>query len=206
MSRPGQAEEGAPAFDDLGDDVDVSDVDNDVEESDEDEGSDVPALRADGKPFTQADLRRMQDSLKKARKSARELAAGKSGDGTADEKKTSDPDAEATALAKAEAKYKPVVVRQAAKAAFTEAGLILPKGRSSEALSRALKLLDMAELDLTDDGEVEGLEDQIEDLKAEYPMLFASTRRPGRIDGADRDGAAARRPKSSADKIAALFG
>lgn len=198
MTAPGQTDDD--------DNIEFGGAEDDVEDNDEGtEGSEdeAPALREDGKPYTASDIRALQDALKKNRK---ELRALKSAKPPADEDKTPDADAEARAAQAAEAKFKPVVVRTAAKAAFVEAGLVLPKGKGDAALARALKLLDMAEVEITDDGEVEGLDDQIEEIKSEFPELFVSTRRPGRVDGAGREGSDNGKPKSSADKIASLLG
>jgi hypothetical protein len=185
------------------DDDGTIETDETVESGDEETvEDDAPAVRPDGQPFTAGDLRRLQETLKKARRDAR---SAKSGRQTTEATKTAAEEAAAEASRAAEAKFKPVVVRTAARAAFLEAGLVLPKGRSDAAFNRAVKLLDLDELEITDDGDVEGLAEQIDDLKAEFPELFVSTRRPGRIDGAGREGTDNSGQRSSAAKLAALL-
>lgn len=180
-----------------GDDADP-DGDDEDESGEEDESPDPePFVKDDGKPFTKADHDALQTALAAARKEARTAKRAAKG-------KPADKDAAATEAAQAaEAKYKPIVVKTAARGALAEAGLILPKGKEQAAIGKALKLLDMDEIDLTDDGDVEGLEEQIDELKGLYPELFArkGTRR---VDGADR-GTSPAKGQSSADALAGLL-
>lgn len=62
-------------------------------------------------------------------------------------------------------------------------GLIAP-----EKLERALKLIDMSDLSINRRGDVDGIDEAIEDLKADMPELFAkATRRRRAIGGRDEE-------------------
>jgi hypothetical protein len=85
----------------------------------------------------------------------------------------------------------PVVIKHAATSALRDAGFTFPDDRDERAkkLKRALKLMDVEDVEIDDDGEVLGLEDAIDELKAEWPELFAKTngtrqrKRPGNVGG-----------------------
>lgn len=77
------------------------------------------------------------------------------------------------------ATWKPRLVRMAARTALVEAGLV---GKPD----RLLRLIDADRVDIDDDGEVTGIDDQIRDLKKDYPDMFGK-RGASRIDGADRE-------------------
>lgn len=103
------------------------------------------------------------------------------------------------------AKFQDKVVKSAARAALKDAG-------AAGNVSRLVGLLDLEEVQVDDDGEVsEGLEEQIEQLKAELPQLFTPAEPPKpvrrrapapKVTPAGRQ-EAQERPLSSADKIAA---
>jgi hypothetical protein len=180
------------------------------------EGQDEPALREDGKPVTAADWAALREALTKARKDARTAKrTAKGGSGTAtggagsEEGAPNVDEIRRESETAAEAKWKPTVVRTAARAAFAEAGLV--SGKSGDAaMKRAIRLLDLADLDVDEDGNVEGLEEQIDEIKADFPELFAARRngRPGGgVDGADKSDRASNKVKSSAQTITdQLFG
>jgi hypothetical protein len=128
--------------------------------------------------------------------------------------------AEAIARAKAEAaeeaerRFKPVAVRSAAMAELVKAGFQNPtEGR----IDRMVHRLDMDDIDVDPDtGRVEGLLDQIIDLKADFPELFTPAepekpaepqqrRRTPRINGADRKNEPPT-PKSTGEKHMAALG
>jgi hypothetical protein len=81
----------------------------------------------------------------------------------------------------------PVVIKHAATSALRDAGFDFPDDKDARAakLRRALKLMDVEDVEIDDDGEVLGLEDAIDELKAEFPELFAKAsgtrqrKRPG---------------------------
>ena len=101
-----------------------------------------------------------------------------------------------------ETRWKKRVVRQAAKASLLEAGL------TGDA-SRLARLVDEDDVDVDDDGEItDGLEEQIEQIKEDYPDLFEDRterkkeRRSLRgIDGSDRGNGRPPRKLSSAERI-----
>lgn len=112
------------------------------------------------------------------------------------------------AAEKAEARYKPIVVKKAARAALIQAGATAAvegdKEKSEARLSRLLKLIDVSDLSIEEDGEVLGLDEQVESLRADYPELFdAPARKPkARPTGAPRP-PAPEKPKSTAEQHAA---
>lgn len=126
---------------------------------------------------TQDALKRANGEAKKWRLKARDLEKGKTQD--------QDGDADAKAREAAEARYKPVVVKSAARAALVEAGV------AADRVGKLMRLIDMSEVDVDDEGEVLGLDDQIESIKTDYPELFSAgearqSRRIPRVTGADR--------------------
>ncbi|GAA4082689.1 phage scaffolding protein [Actinomadura miaoliensis] len=91
------------------------------------------------------------------------------------------------AAAEVEKKYKPLVVRTTAKAALIDAGV--PKDK----LDRMIRLMNLDDIEVTDDGEVDGIDAQIAELQEEYPELFTQPEPPRRkpsgakaADGADK--------------------
>lgn len=76
-----------------------------------------------------------------------------------------DSKAQREAAEAAMAAVKPVAVRSAAKAAFLEAGA------SGEKFNRLFKMLDLDRIEFDGD-DVTGLDDQVDELKADLPELF----------------------------------
>ena len=109
---------------------------------------------------------------------------------------------------RAEARYKPIVVKKAERAALIQAGATAAvegdKEKSEARLARLLKLIDVSDLSVEDDGEVLGLDEQVEGLRADYPELFdtPSRKTKARPTGAPRP-AAVEKPKSTAEIHAA---
>jgi hypothetical protein len=149
---------------------DADEVEDDADQG-ADDGDDGDEESASGKEATA--LQREREKVKELRrtlKEEREKAQER------DEKKGDGEDFEK----KAEAKWKPRVVNSTARAAFLEAG-----GTNVSAL---LKLLDHDELAVSDDGTVDGLDDEVERLRDECPELFKPRRGAGRIETGDRSG------------------
>ena len=181
---------------------------------DEGQGQPEPLLKDDGTPFTRSDLEALTEALRKARQEARAARKGAkhSADGdTADEGApvdespgvSTDEQVRAEVTREVESKFKPVIVKMAARMAFAEAGLNMPKGKEDAAVERALRLLDVEGIEVGEDGSVSGLVGQVEELKSDYPELFVSmVRHSAAVDGADR-GRPAVKPKSTAETIAA---
>lgn len=166
------------------------------------EGDDTPAMREDGKPFTRKDLQSLQEALKKVRKEAREAKAEATRLAAASQDAKAGADAIAQAETAAAEKYKPLIIRAHARGVFAEAGLSLPEGRSDEVFARAVRLLDMDALTVGDDGVVEGLREQVEEIRADFPELFTTAR--NRATGAPKVQAAEKTPapvKKSLDQM-----
>lgn len=155
-----------------------------------------PAVKEDGSHYTDADIKALREALSKARKEAR---ATKRKDTAEDgEGQKSPEDLEKEVTSRIEAKYKPVVIKTAARAAFAEAGM------KAERMDRAFRLLDLDDLDVKEDGSVDGLDDQIAELKEDFPEFFPR-RRTQSIDGGDKSDDGVRKTKTSADKLASLL-
>lgn len=73
--------------------------------------------------------------------------------------------------ARIEMRYKPVLAKQATRAALAEAGFV---GKSYD---RVMKLIDIDEIDVDDDGDIIGVEDQIASIKTEFPEWFKRQQR-----------------------------
>jgi hypothetical protein len=171
----------------------------------------------DDKQPTKEELARMQRALTKANAEAKKnrlrykalldkTTGGKpdDGDGKDDKNKDREIDRERVRNEVSEAeesKWKKRVVRQAAKAALLEAGL---QGDPT----KLARLVDEDDVEVDDDGEIaDGLEEQIDSIKEDYPDLFedknaspAKSTRRTRIDGGNRERPPARK-LSSAEKI-----
>lgn len=158
-------------------------------------------------PPTREDWNNVQEALRKARRDAR-AAKRRTGSAPKDGEAAPDVDEVRTAAEQAAAaKFRPMVIRSAARSAFAEAGLVVPEGKADAALGRALRLLDLDDLEITDDGDVEGLAEQIEEIKADFPELFAGAQRPRRAARVDGGASSSGDPvkRTSADKIASML-
>ncbi|MFI6140322.1 phage scaffolding protein [Streptomyces griseus] len=109
---------------------------------------------------------------------------------------------------RAEARYKPIAVNKAVRASLIQAGAIASvegdKAKTEARLARLMKFVDIGELSIDDDGEVLGVEEQIDALRADYPELFDTTprKRAARPSIAPKP-AADETPKSAAERHAA---
>lgn len=77
-------------------------------------------------------------------------------------------EAEEKAIKAATDKYKPALVKAGATAAILAAG---PK-KGKAGVPRLLKLMDLDAIDLTEDNDLEGVEEEVLRLQEEYPELF----------------------------------
>ena len=147
---------------------------------------------------TQAALTRANTEAKRHRLKAKELSKPKEGE---DEKVKQ-------AAEDAEKRFKPVAIRSAAKAGFLEAGL---NDASPERVKKLLRLIDMDDVDVDDDGDVVGLDTQIDGIKADYPELFrpadGQRKRAPKLDASGKPrGGDNGKAKSIGEKIAADLG
>lgn len=191
-------------------DTETQDVDTDVEDADEGSGRDEapkPKPPADKKPdaaegdaFTppsEAEWRKIQAALKKANEDGkrhrlrnRELEEKTRANETEHEKALRE------AREEGEKRYRAPLVKAAARAALSEAGL----GGSTD---RVMRLLDLESLSVDEDGDVIGLAGEVTRIKDEYPEFF-QTEKPkpkARPTAADRK-PADEKPKSSAERHA----
>ena len=156
--------------DDVQEDEDVEDQDQDEEEGG-DNNDDVY------KPPSEYEWRKVQRALKRANKEAENLRKSTETVDDADKEET-EKKIRQEAVKESDARWKPVVVKQAARAALAEAGLIKPP-------NRLLRMLDMDDIDVNEDGEIDGLDEQIRDFKKEFPEFFGR-RSPKDVDGGDK--------------------
>lgn len=107
-----------------------------------------------------------------------------------------------------EARYKPIAVKKAVRASLIQAGATASvegdKEKTEARLTRLMKFVDIGELSIDDDGEVLGVEEQVDALRADYPELFEAVAKKARA----RPTAAPRppaeeKPKSAAERHAA---
>lgn len=148
-------------------------------------------------------IKARQDAKAQLREAKAELAKLKQENETSAEKAARE--AREAAEAAAEKRYKPIAIR----AALLEAGV------KSAKVKGALKLLEMADIEVDGDGEVTGLDDQLDGLKEEWPELFASPESEGggererrrasvgsrSVDGADKE--RKKRPLTASERQAA---
>lgn len=88
------------------------------------------------------------------------------------------------AAARVEARYKAPLARTAARAALADAGW------SGKDLDRVMKMIDLDEVDVDDDGEVTGIAEQIDGIKADIPEWFRGGRNGGTATVTRRSGGA----------------
>lgn len=192
------------------DDTDTQDVDADVEEVDEETepgASPKPKPPADKKadepasdpftPPTEAEWRKIQAALKKANDDGkRHRLRNKELEEKTRANETEHEKALREAREEGEKRYRAPLVRAAARAALSEAGL----GGSTD---RVLRLLDLEALSVDDDGDVIGLDGEVARVKDEYPEFFPTDKPKPRVrpTAADRK-PAEEKPKSSAERHA----
>jgi len=147
-------------------------------------------------PPSKEEWAKVQNALAKDRADAKKhreaLKALKESQQTDDEAKIEEA-TKATA-----AKYRKPLVNTALKSALAEAGL---KGDAT----KYLKLIDTDAIDLDDDGELTGVDEQVSTFKSDFPELFDGRKqRPAPIDGAPRT--PLKKELTYAEKISAQLG
>ncbi len=180
----------------------------DADETGDDDGKDTKD-KGDEKPVSRSELAKViaaRDSAKKQlRDLRREVDDLKRKNESADE--TAVREAEERATQKIEAKYKPISVRLA----------LLESGVKQGRVKGALRLLNLDEVEVDEDGAVAGLDSQVESLRKDWPELFADTqpepekkpevKRPARgADGADKKAPPAKELSVSERQAALLLG
>lgn len=202
-ARPGIALFAKRADDNDGGDEDENDDEDDDDEDDEDPDAELSdeELRAELKA-TRERLAKASNQSAKRRKQLRErsdeLEAERSKRGGKPKGKDGEDaeeiDVEAirsAATAEGRKAALGTVKRVAIRAALKGAGI-----SDDKTLKRAIGMIDADELDVDDDGEVDGLDDAIATLKDEVPAIFGTTRRRRSVGGQDdRNGDKDPKPK-----------
>lgn len=168
------------------------DDDTDDTDDEEEEESDEPISAEEAKKIRAA-LKKANDEAKRYRLEAKKL-----------KKETATDSEKAIITAKEEAekavedKYKGLLVRAEAKAALTDAGL-------TSGHERFIKMLDMDAIEVEDDGDIEGLTEQIQALKKDFPEVFDAKKKvAGKADAGGKT--PANKKMTSAERIAANLG
>jgi minor structural protein GP20 len=195
--------------DDLEDDLD-EDEDNESTggSGDEDE---YKAPDKDEWTRTQAALAKANGEAKKYRlalKAAKTNASNASTGGTGAGAGTDVETLKRAAAEEVEAKYRPQIMRTQVKAALAASGLV--DADKPEVLKAAVRLVDLDDLDLDEDGDVVGLDEAVAALKTSFPAMFKRAKTGGTVRPGSRSngstgatGGAGGKPKSSASKLAA---
>jgi len=141
-----------------------------TEDDREDEDAEAEAEAGASDTVPRAELlkaiRARQAAKKRLREMEAEIRAEKAKNESESERKIRE--AQEKALAAATSKYKPALVKAGATAALLAAG---PK-RGKDGIPRLLKLMDLDAIDLTDDNDLEGVDEEVLRLQEEYPELF----------------------------------
>lgn len=189
----------------MADDTGRDDADQTDEDEDEEDNTTETTSGGDWTPPTKEDWERVQRTNTRLRKENQKRREAAKGNGTTP---AEGDDAVKKAVADAVAPIRKGAITTAARLAFKAAGVKdEDPDRQSAKLNRAVRLLDMDSIEFTD-GEVHGLDDQIEELQELYPELFGTGKSSGdgkkvtKIDGAPKGGGKAP-AKTSADQLAA---
>jgi hypothetical protein len=200
---------GAPDGDDAGDDDgEDDDTSTDADDDDSNVEDEAPKPKPPAKPeapaaeeFTppsEAEWRKIQAALKKANEDAkRNRFRAKELEEKTRTNETEHEKALREAREEGESRFRAPLVKAAARAALSDAGVSGPA-------DRVLRLLEMDGLSVDEDGDVVGLESEIDRVKAEYPEFFqtaAKAKPKVRPTAADRK-PAEEKAKSSAEQHA----
>lgn len=198
--------------DDIDDDEDEQETDttgeeqhdgqDDGDEGDPDAGKSPEDLRAELKALRASRAKLLRE------KGNRDKNGKKDGDGKDTFTKDDVAALREETQAAARAELMPALIRNSSRGTLESLGMAFPKD-SAEArakLTRTLKLADVDDLEIGEDGEVVGLEHALREVRRTYPELFrgAKVRTPGNAGGGRRT---PERPKSATElQAAAVFG
>ncbi len=196
------------AVEDGADDTTSDAVEDDAQDAAEEGAAAKP--KPDGDMVSRTELRKATAARDAAKREARDARAEAARLKQAGEDETARAVREAgeAALAEAEKKYKPLLVKNAARAELAASGVKDGK------VDRLIKLLELGEIEVDGDGEVSGLSEQVEALREEWPEFFVQEtavkpepRKGSRAaDGADRKPAAVKPLTATERQAAALLG
>lgn len=169
--------------------VDAEGTDSDSEENEAEDSSDYTPPSKEEWQRTQAQLKKVNAEAKKHRLAAK-AAAEKAAEGSAEE-------AVIAARKEVEDKYRPMIVRGALREALRDAG-------AAGDPARLIKLADISELEIDDDGNIDAdeLSGVVTALKSDYPELFKTNRAPRADAGRQTEGREPR-PLSPSERQAA---
>jgi hypothetical protein len=120
------------------------------------------------------------------------------------------------AAANAESKLKPVLVREAVKAGLAVAGWAGAGGggmgadpeKRDQSLSKVMKFIDIDKVEIDEQGNLTGVDEQIAELKEEFPEWFrrrTTTPTTQNVDGGGRRRAPAPKPRTWAEQVDSRF-
>lgn len=214
----GHLPDGTPIWQQVGFAPEDEDDEQDGDEDQDDDGEDEDEWTPPSREEYEALQRKLARANKEAAKRRKALKARQADDEDDLDDAEDDEDGSgkrsdrkelkrllARAEARVEARYKPALVKQAAKSALVDAGF------SGEITNRTMGLLDLDSLEVDEDGEVVGLDEAIEELKEDLPQLFKRSHRgtaksSGSTGRKSLDGGVkktAKKPQSHAEILAA---
>jgi hypothetical protein len=186
---------------DEGDDAGGDDGDDSDDDDDPDSGKSPEELRAELRALRASKTKLLREKANRA-KGGNGKGGGKDGDDDAGKKFTREELDEIAEETKSSTRSElmPAIIRSQSKSILSDLGMTFPKekAQAAAALSRILKLADTEDLDLNDDGEVEGLEHAFRAVKRDFPQLFKGRRvaAPGNAGGGGRP---SNKPKSATE-------
>ena len=186
------------------------DVEKDEKGKDEKDEKDKGEKPKRYKPPTEAEYKALQDKLERAERQAerrekllrerqKDAAKGKDEKGKDDEKPTGPSEREKA--------LETTAIRSAGHAAFRDAGFegTGEASKDRQALNRLVQLIDTSELQLNErTGEVDGLDDQVAEIKDQFPGLFKQSQGRGRrgpVPRVTRGGRESPEKRDTADQI-----
>lgn len=192
------------------DEFDIGDDDEDEPEDEDDEDDDEKGAEKDDDAdeeklpdSVKAILRKNRAGLRLAEKRARTAEAKLRDQGKGKKTKDEDSDDDETKLAEAESRGAEKATKIAkvatAKAALQAAGLVVGDDPAAS-YKKALRVIDLDSLDIDEDGDIEGIEDAITELREDFPMMFSRKRARRGVNGADDKGGSAPKKALSASE------
>lgn len=190
---------------------DDADDEDDDEDEDEEDDDDLAELSDDE---LRAELRKTRESLSKASGSSKtkrdrikalktELEEAKRGGKPAAKKDGDDDKPDIEAIREAARLEGQKAGEVTVKRAKVETALAAAGVADSKAITRLARMVDLDDLDLDAKGNLDGLDEVIDELKGDMPSLFAARRKRGSIAGEADQGGDGRRREKEASKLSA---